>query len=125
MKFCPVCARVMLRDTSGSTVAFKCLVCQTAVDGTDEDARIGGAVVGQAETAMMYDTVIRVSPFDRVNQQVLRSCEGCGRDYMTLIRVGSAEAIYFTCVCGALLTGAEAEAKRTQAEGKNEDVKVE
>ena len=48
----------------------------------------------------MYRNLIRTAPFDRTNQQVSRSCSGCGLDYMTQIRVGESEAIIYTCKCG-------------------------
>ena len=105
MKFCPMCDRVMVRDTSSGEVRFSCTVCGEIVPGDAYDARVGGAVLGAGETTEMYKRLIQVSPFDRVNQLVAKSCPKCGLDYMTQIRVGESEAIVYTCKCGEIITG--------------------
>ena len=73
--------------------------------GDAYDARVGGAVLGAGETTEMYKRLIQVSPFDRVNQLVAKSCSKCGLDYMTQIRVGESEAIVYTCKCGEIISG--------------------
>jgi predicted RNA-binding Zn-ribbon protein involved in translation (DUF1610 family) len=95
----------MVRDTSSGEVRFSCTVCGEIVPGDADDARVGGAVLGAGETTAMYNRLIKVSPFDRVNQLVQKTCTACGLDYMTQIRVGEREAIVYTCKCGAIISG--------------------
>lgn len=99
MRFCDNCGRSMRRDLSSGAVVFRC-VCGTEEAGAPEDARISGAVLGAGETAEKFQLLIRDAAFDRTNQQVLRDCPDCGRDYMTQIRVGENEVIIYKCRCG-------------------------
>jgi DNA-directed RNA polymerase subunit M/transcription elongation factor TFIIS len=99
MRFCKNCGRVMRRDPSSGSVVFRCH-CGEEIEGGAGDARVGGAVLGSAETLDMYRLLIRGAPFDRTNQLVRRSCPDCGLDYMVQIRVGDAEVIVYKCKCG-------------------------
>lgn len=113
MRYCRVCQRSMRRDPTSGTVEFKCY-CGAAEQGGPEDARIGGASLGAGETVEMYRRMIRGAAHDRVNQLVARHCPGCGRDYMTQIRIGDAEETVYQCKCGDS-TGAGAGAGASEA----------
>jgi hypothetical protein len=98
LHFCNDCDRAMSLDVTTGRVIFKC-ACGAETPGGPFDARVGGAALGISETTEMYRKLIETAPFDRTNQQVMRQC-GCGRDYMTQIRIGDAEIIKFKCKCG-------------------------
>ena len=93
--------------------------CGETVDGTEWDARVGGAALGSGETTEMYQKLIDVSAHDRTNQLVKKDCQMCGRDYMTQIRVGESEVIVHTCKCGAIITGKTA-LKSKEVKGADE-----
>ena len=99
MKFCPECGLTMLKDMQTGNIMYKCL-CGTEVVGTAYDRRIVGSVLGSSETAELFKTLIASAAFDRTNQLVKRDCSSCGRDYMTQIRVGESELIFYKCKCG-------------------------
>jgi DNA-directed RNA polymerase subunit M/transcription elongation factor TFIIS len=99
MRFCNVCGRAMVRETETGTVRFRC-ACGAIQEGSADDARIGGAVLGAAETIERYRRLIQSAAFDRTNQQIRRNCVKCGLDYMTQIRVGVAEIVIYRCKCG-------------------------
>lgn len=106
MRTCPECDRVMTRDTSSASVSFACF-CGVKIEGTPEDARIAGDVLHAGETEEMYRRLIKNAAFDRTNQQVLRDCPDCDRDYMTQIRVGAREVVMWVCTCGCELSRKE------------------
>lgn len=99
MRFCESCDLAMVRDTSSGSVVFRCR-CGAEDPGAPEDARIVGADLGAAKTAESHRNLIHLAPLDRVCAQVRRDCPDCGRDYMTLVRVGEAEVVIFRCRCG-------------------------
>ena len=114
MRFCKNCDRAMVRDPSTGVVVFRC-PCGTAEQGTPEDARVGGSVLGAGETTEMYRRLIQTAPFDRTNQLISRTCRNCGLDYMTQIRVGDAEVIIYKCKCGHEEVGGETQAAAATA----------
>lgn len=101
----------MSRDPSSGSVVFRC-VCGAEEPGAPEDARVLGAVLGDGETTEMYRLLIQSAPHDRTNQLVHKACRECGLDYMTQIRVGTAEVIVYKCKCGHEETNAEPSAKK-------------
>lgn len=109
MRFCQDCGHAMQRETVSGAVEFRCY-CGRLEKGAPEDARIASAVLGNAETAEMFRRLIDAAAFDRVNQQMRRWCRDCGRDYMTLVRVGESETVIYKCQCGREESGADANA---------------
>lgn len=99
MRTCPLCERVMERDTSSGKVVFKCY-CGESVEGTPADARVAGGMLHSEETEEMYRRLLRNAAHDRVNEQVEKDCPVCGLDYMTQVRVGAREAVVYVCKCG-------------------------
>jgi DNA-directed RNA polymerase subunit M/transcription elongation factor TFIIS len=109
MRFCEDCGRSMRRETATGAVVFRCY-CGRAEKGAPEDARLASLVMGSTETTEMFRRLIDSAPHDRVNQQMRRLCRGCGRDYMTLVRVGESETTIYKCQCGREESGADPDA---------------
>ena len=101
MKFCKNDGRVMIRDTSTGKVIFKCTTCGNEEIGTVEDVRITGDLLfGQAELIDKYGLAIQMAPHDRTTNQVQKTCEKCGREYMTQISIGTTDKIIIhRCKC--------------------------
>ena len=100
MKFCKNCQRAMVRDTNTGIVIFKCTTCGNEELGSSEDARIKSEIFGKTEVLDKYRLSIAVAPFDRTANQVQKSCELCGRNYMTQICVGQQDKIIIhRCKC--------------------------
>jgi DNA-directed RNA polymerase subunit M/transcription elongation factor TFIIS len=91
----------MVKDYSSGSVEYKCRICGNEVQGTPNDARISKIVLGVGETIENYERLIKEASNDRTDQIVKKTCEECGLDYMTQIRVGSGEVIIYKCKCGA------------------------
>ncbi|HVE13717.1 MAG TPA: hypothetical protein VNI01_10020 [Elusimicrobiota bacterium] len=99
MHFCAVCSRAMRRVCLSGVVVFRC-ACGREEKGGPDDARIGGRSVGVSSTGDTFHTLIRNAPFDRTNKVVKRDCVTCGLDYMTQLRLGTAEIVIYRCKCG-------------------------
>lgn len=100
MRFCPQCQRALIRAPTEEGIEHVCSVCGTRVPGTPMDARIGGSQAGGEQVAQLYKVPIRIAPFDPTTQQVAELCTNCGRDYMSLVRVGDQEIAILACKCG-------------------------
>jgi hypothetical protein len=83
------------------------------------DARIGGSQAGGEQVAQLYKVPIRIAPFDPTTQQVAELCTSCGRDYMSLVRVGDQEIAILACKCGVRrpVKGSDADASSPPGPG--------
>ena len=100
MEFCPNCKRYMPRATStGDTgVVFTCEICHFHKDGLPEDTLwFEAANVREDER---FQLVLERASHDLAGKNVPIECE-CGRQYMTLVRVGKAATTLYVCECGA------------------------
>lgn len=90
----------MVRVPAQGVVQFKCHCGQT-VAGDPADALIHTQTHKTQEVTAMYEQLLGNAAADRVNLQVRKDCPGgCGRDYMTQIRVGKREVVVHICACG-------------------------
>lgn len=101
IKFCPICWKIMERETDSERMIFRCLRCHHMIHGEPSDSNIfhDSAISSNDK----YRNIIRVSKEDRVCQIVKipdTICENCGKDYFKLIRLGQDEAIHILCKCG-------------------------
>jgi DNA-directed RNA polymerase subunit M/transcription elongation factor TFIIS len=99
MKFCSICNRAIKKTIKNGSVSFVC-VCGNIEKETPEDTLISSTAIGSIEIASMYESLIESAPFDNTNQLVSKDCPNCGRDYLTQIRISSAEIIIYRCKCG-------------------------
>jgi len=79
---------------------FVCSKCGERVEGDEYDALIYDEFLGQKETVAVYKSILTTAPHDPATQLVKRTCEKCGRPYMSVMRVGDAERIIYLCKCG-------------------------
>jgi len=119
MRFCPQCQRALIRAPTEDGIEHVCSVCGTRVAGTPMDARIGGSQAGGEQVAQLYKVPIRIAPFDPTTQQVAELCTSCGRDYMSLVRVGDQEIAILACKCGVRrpVKGSDADASSPPGPG--------
>ena len=102
MKFCKKDGRAMIRNTDTGVVIFKCTTCGNEEAGTVEDVRIKSELYDKTDLIDKYGLSIKMAPFDRTTNQVQKTCERCGREYMTQICVGQQEKIIiYGCKCNS------------------------
>lgn len=100
--FCTTCERQMERVTESGSVVYKCYCGETS-EGSGSDAWVMGASLNSAQLKDLNQCQIRNAPFDRVNQTALRHCERCNLDYMTRVRLGDQEHVYWRCKCSNIV----------------------
>ena len=110
VKFCPVCEK-SLEVSFGTTIIFKCPVCQTVVPSTPEDVRMPTAFHATEENIELWNNIRKNAPFDRVTEKVKKDCPQCKRDYLTMLRLGKNEYVVYACKCGYDSSGENKEKK--------------
>jgi hypothetical protein len=101
MEFCANCKRFMPRSTmpGEAKVVFTCEICPTSrKEGLPEDTL-------WTETASVrederFRVILERASHDLAGKTVPIACE-CGRQYMTLVRIGKAATTLYVCECGA------------------------
>jgi predicted RNA-binding Zn-ribbon protein involved in translation (DUF1610 family) len=94
----------MPRSTSSGAsgdarVIFTCEICAATKDGLPEDTLwFEAASVREDERFQM---VLERACHDPAGKTVPVACDDCGRQYMTLVRVGRAATTLYVCECGA------------------------
>lgn len=103
MNFCDLCGAKMTRTpTPDGRVVFVC-ACLNQIDGTPADTRFECIYYGDAakkSVEMKHKDLIFNAPFDHAANIVMKDCPDCGLDFVTLLRIGSAETTMYTCSCG-------------------------
>jgi DNA-directed RNA polymerase subunit M/transcription elongation factor TFIIS len=97
LKFC-TCDNLLNINTVKNVLY--CGVCGEEYPIKDRGTLIS---TGHAQSATYiagkYDSFIRNSGSDPTNKKVIRDCEKCGLDYMTLVFVGENKKAVYTCKC--------------------------
>lgn len=102
MNFCSQCQSVLTKEIKlNGNISFICS-CLLEQAGKPEDTLIYEEFLGTVEVAQR-EIFIENSPYDPAGLVVLKDCPDCGLDFMTLIRVGQAENVIYTCTCGAII----------------------
>lgn len=99
MEFCPTCKRIMPRMASADAkIVFECEICHFRKDGLPEDTLwFEEASVHEEERFQMY---LERASHDLAGKTVPITCK-CGRQYMTLVRIGKTASAIYVCECGA------------------------
>ncbi len=103
MKICKFCESVMAKSTpsAGGNIVFKCR-CQYMEDGAPDDSLMQEEYL-ETETmssSLKHDVFIENSPYDAAGNIVLKDCLQCGLNFLTMIRIGTAETCMLVCSCG-------------------------
>lgn len=102
MEFCPYCKRYMLRAPSSADakVMFSCEICAHKKEGLPEDTLwFEEAKVREEER---FTTILERASHDLAGKTVPFACE-CGRQYMTMVRIGKSATTLYVCECGIKL----------------------
>lgn len=99
MKFCSRCERNIKKEIVSGAVIFKC-VCGNIEKTNPEDVLISNVTTTNIDTVEMYRNLIDSAPFDRTTQLIKKDCPKCGLDYLSQLRLGTAEIIVYRCKCG-------------------------
>jgi formylmethanofuran dehydrogenase subunit E len=88
----------MPKTTSGNAkIVFTCLICKVTKEGLPEDTQwFEEANVREDER---FQVVLERASHDPAGKTVSIECE-CGRQYMTLVRVGKSATTMYVCECG-------------------------
>lgn len=99
MEFCPNCKRYMPRiATANAKVIFECEICHVRKEGQPEDTLwFEEARIKEDERFQMY---LSRASHDLAGKTVQILCDKCGRQYMTLVRIGKAANALYVCECG-------------------------
>lgn len=101
MEFCPTCGVYMKKMTSSgdAKIVFVCDICHFHKDGLAEDTLWHEATAVREDER--FQTVLERASHDPAGKTVPITCAACGREYMTMVRIGKAQKTLYTCVCGA------------------------
>lgn len=99
VKYCKVCEKSMDLSTATGKLIYKCPICQTIEPGDPMDYKMPSNFHNIEENVQLWSNNIRNAPYD-VCERKAKTCENCGRDYVTQLRLGKNEAIVFACKCG-------------------------
>ena len=102
MNFCKQCQSILTKEIrQDGSISFICS-CLTEQPGIPADTLIYEEFLGPVDVAHR-EVFIENSPYDPAGAVIKRDCPQCGLDFMTLIRVGQAESVIYTCTCGAVI----------------------
>ncbi len=99
MKFCNICGAIMEKLTTPTGIVFKC-ICTNQIDGGGDDSLMDEEHYEIAESTLKHEVFIENSPHDPAGNTVLKDCPRCPMNYMTLIIIGEAQVVLYTCICG-------------------------
>lgn len=107
LKFCQQCESVMTKSTSATgIIVFQCR-CQLTEEGQPDDTLMAEEFLETAESNQKHEVFIENSPYDPAGNIVMKDCPQCGLNFLTMIRIGSAEVTIYTCSCGYRATHSE------------------
>ncbi len=98
MIFCPICKKVLEKDTSTAKVIMVCQ-CGRQYEGDPEDTLIAQSFDPMAGREG-YRSELLLAPFDRVNSMVKETCSACGKKHMA--RVVNEHQSAYVCSCGMI-----------------------
>ena len=96
--FCNACGSKMIK-TFTSTVIYVCR-CGEQKLGDNDSTLVASEEFNLPMVESTHRIFIETSPFDRSGFKVMKTCNKCGLDYMTMIRLGANQIIRYTCTCG-------------------------
>jgi DNA-directed RNA polymerase subunit M/transcription elongation factor TFIIS len=99
MKFCPECKSRLNPHAIGDKLIFKC-TCGNEYDAEPEDTLRKAEVLNASESSQKYEVFIDNAVYDPGSNIVRKTCDKCGKDYMTRIYVGTHVSLLYICECG-------------------------
>ena len=102
MKFCSVCGSLCRKTIQDGDLVFSC-VCMNKEDVHPKDTLITSGIIASSQDLSKHVVLVENSSHDYARKLVRRKCK-CGRDSMTLTRIGDDNNIIYTCVCGEIAT---------------------
>lgn len=97
LRFCNQCESVMTKSTSATgIIVFQCR-CQLTEEGQPDDTLMAEEFLETAESNQKHEVFIENSPYDPAGNIVMKDCPQCGLNFLTMIRVGSAELTIYRC----------------------------
>lgn len=101
--FCPDCNSLMDKSTETGEIVFKC-TCSKTLTGTPVDSLMYEQVLVSANDIVKYGDMMKNALRDHARNIEFRQCPKCPLPFMTTIRVGLHEALYYLCECGYIGT---------------------
>lgn len=105
--FCPDCSSLMDKSTETGEIQFTC-VCSKTVAGGPNDTLMSEQVLVAANDTIKYADMIKNAIKDNAQYREFRKCPKCPMPFMTSIRVGINETVYYLC-SGCQYTGSREE----------------
>ncbi len=87
VKFCDICSKLLVIDTTPTTCRFICTNCNDRVtELTDEDTLLYERNIGQE--IYKYGSILRNAGKDQLNKRVELKCSKCSHAYSRQVRIG-------------------------------------
>lgn len=96
-KACEQCRNLLDAVTHGEQLQFKCKPCNKVFPANPEDTLMASFTKYMEHDK--YSDLIRGSAYDPTNKKINKKCKNCGKDYMSMLRLGEDELVVFVCTC--------------------------
>jgi hypothetical protein len=98
--FCPITMSLLVESYEGQNLVFKSpkvgYIYQIAPDQT----LISGQGIQDITSVSKYKNTLRSSAFNPVISKQLHPCDNCGRQIMSMQRIGEQKKVVYSCICG-------------------------
>ena len=103
---CNVCRNIVTEDTYTGEFIFKCTTCGEIYESEDQHTLILEENLNTQDQLQKYIERIINSPFDFANERIAITCdnEKCKLPYMTIVKIGKNQNVFYTCTCGNITT---------------------
>ncbi len=99
MKFCQQCSSIMTKLTLATgEITFQCQ-CHLSEKGLPDDTLMAEGRLEVHGSNLKHDVFMENAPHDTAGNIVMKDCPQCNLNYLTLIRIGAQETVYYVCNC--------------------------
>jgi DNA-directed RNA polymerase subunit M/transcription elongation factor TFIIS len=95
-KFCPNC-RNQLEALIRPSLPFYCRECDKENASTPKDTLV--ASFSKESYTSKFSELVRNAAKNPITKKTFKHCDKCGRDIMSLIRVGEDDKTLYRCIC--------------------------
>ena len=86
--------------TDSGRIIFQCKACSHLEEGDADDTLMAEIFLDTTRDDLKHAVFVENAPHDLAGNKQMMDCGNCGRNYLTMIRIGVNEKPMFSCPCG-------------------------
>ena len=97
---CQECRNLLVEDTTSGELIFRCSKCGQTYESTPEQTLIEEKNLEADEQLNKFSEFLDNAAFDPTNLRINKTCTKCHKPYMTPVRIGENQLVFYVCTCG-------------------------